>query len=49
MPPSNAASRVSLRQLVLWGAFMALLAIGVVLWFRFSGRMVSLFDALFER
>jgi hypothetical protein len=49
MPPSNAAApgdRLLLRQIVTWGVFMAVLALGVVLWFRFAGRMVPMLDAL---
>ena len=52
MPSSNAADpadRLRLRQIVLWGAFVALLVLGVVLWFRFSGRMVPMLDALSDR
>ena len=49
MPSSNAAEQLRLRQLVTWGLFLGLLVVGVVLWFRFSGRMVPMFDALTDR
>jgi cytochrome c-type biogenesis protein CcmH/NrfF len=46
MPPSD---RLHLRQIVIWGAFMALLVLGVVLWLRYAGRMVPMLDALNDR
>ncbi|MFI5232582.1 MAG: hypothetical protein ACHQSE_08710 [Gemmatimonadales bacterium] len=52
MPSSRAsgpAGRLNLRQMILWGAFLALLAVGVVLWFRFSGRIVPMLDVLTDR
>lgn len=49
MPSSNPADRVTLRQMVLWGAFLALLVIGVVLWARFSSRIVPMIGALTDR
>jgi cytochrome c-type biogenesis protein CcmH/NrfF len=48
-PSVDAGGRLKLRQMVLWGAFLALLIIGVVLWFRFSGRIVPMLDALTDR
>jgi hypothetical protein len=32
-----------------WGAFLALLVLGVVLWFRFSNRIVPMLDAFSDR
>ena len=52
MPSTSAADpadRLRLRQVLTWSVFMALVIAGVVLWFRFSGRMVPLFGALTER
>jgi hypothetical protein len=52
MPSSQASdpgARLQLRQLVLWSGFLALLILGVVLWFRFSGRVVPMLDALGDR
>ena len=50
MPPSAApADRVNLRQMAIWAVFMALLALGVVLWFRFAGRVVPMLDAFTDR
>ncbi|MGH7653068.1 MAG: hypothetical protein ACREN6_00225 [Gemmatimonadaceae bacterium] len=48
-PSVNAADRLKLRQMILWGAFLALLVVGVVLCFRFSGRIVPMLDALTDR
>jgi preprotein translocase subunit SecF len=50
--PSNAAGpddRLNLRQLAIWGVFMALLILGVVLWFRFSSRIAPMLDAFSDR
>lgn len=52
MPPSSPADQADslrLRQLITWGIFGALLVLGVVLWFRFSNRIVPMFDALIDR
>ena len=43
------SDRLSLRQMAIWGAFLALLVIGIVLWFRFSSRIVPMLDALTDR
>ena len=48
-PSVDAADRLKPRQIVLWGVFLALLVLGVVLWFRFSGRMIPMLDALTDR
>jgi cytochrome c-type biogenesis protein CcmH/NrfF len=50
--PSNAAGpddRLNVRQMVIWSVFMALLVLGVVLWFRFSNRIVPMLDAFTDR
>jgi hypothetical protein len=52
MPASPSAAppeRLRLRQAVIWGGFMALLVLGVVLWFRYSGHIVPMLDALTDR
>jgi cytochrome c-type biogenesis protein CcmH/NrfF len=51
MPASNAdpAERLRLRPMLLWTAFAALLVLGIVLWFRFSGRIVPMLDSLTDR
>jgi cytochrome c-type biogenesis protein CcmH/NrfF len=50
MPPSaDPAGRLNLRQMVIWGVFMALLVLGVVLWFRFANRIVPMLDAFTDR
>ena len=48
MPQSSAAppDRLRLRQIVIWGAFLALLITGVVLWFRYNDRIVPMLDSL---
>lgn len=47
--PNTPAERPRARQIVLWVAFTALLVLGVVLYFRFSHRIVPLLDAVTER
>jgi len=52
MPPSttaDSADSLRLRQLITWGIFAVLLVLGVVLWFRFSNRIIPMFDALIDR
>ncbi len=49
MPPADPSDRLNLRQMAIWGVFMALLALGVVLWFRFSSRIVPMLDAFTDR
>ena len=48
MPQSTVvpSDRLKLRQIVIWGAFLALLITGVVLWFRFNDRIVPMLDSL---
>ncbi len=48
-PAPDSADRVHLRQLLAWSVFAALLALGIVLWFRFSGRIVPMLDVLTDR
>jgi cytochrome c-type biogenesis protein CcmH/NrfF len=48
-PSSDPADSLRLRQLITWGVFAVLLVLGVVLWFRFSNRIVPMFDALIDR
>jgi len=43
-PPSGPPDHIRPRQLALWAVFAALLVLGVVLWFRFSGRVVPMLD-----
>ena len=51
MPPNAAdpAERLMLRTVVVWTVFAALLVLGVVLWFRFSGHIVPMLDAITDR
>lgn len=51
MAPNAAdqADGLRLRQVVVWAVFFALLVLGVVLWYRFSGRLVPMLDALSDR
>jgi hypothetical protein len=35
--------------MAIWSVFMALLVLGVVLWFRFSSRIVPMLDAFTDR
>jgi hypothetical protein len=52
MPVSKAADpgdRIQLRQILTWGALLVLLVLGVVLWFRFAGRVMPMLDALSGR
>ena len=51
MAPNAAdpADRLRLRQIVIWSVFAALLVLGVVLWSRFSGRIVPMLDVLTDR
>ncbi|HEY2849412.1 MAG TPA: hypothetical protein VGI97_06015 [Gemmatimonadaceae bacterium] len=46
---ADPSDRLQLRQVLTWGVFIALLIAGVVLWFRFSGRMLPLVDGLIGR
>jgi hypothetical protein len=48
-PNSGSAERPGLRSAVLWTLFAALVVLGIVLWFRFAGRIVPMFDALTDR
>jgi len=50
--PFNAAGpddRLHVRQIAIWSVFMALLVLGVVLWFRFSNRIAPMLDAFSDR
>ena len=52
MIPQHASSpseRLRLRQVVVWTVFGALLVLGLVLWFRYSGRIVPMLDSLTDR
>ena len=48
MPQSTIvpAERLKVRQIVIWGVFLALLVTGVVLWFRYNDRIVPMLDSL---
>jgi hypothetical protein len=46
---STPADRPRVRQVVLWAAFTAVLAFGLVLYFRYAGRIVPLVDVTGER
>jgi type VI protein secretion system component VasF len=48
-PTADQADHLRLRQLITWGIFAALLVLGVVLWFRFSNRIVPMLDSLIDR
>ncbi len=48
-PATDPADRLRLRQMVLWTAFAGLLVLGIVLWFKFSGRIVPMLDSLTDR
>ena len=48
-PAAETADRVRLRQAVIWTVFAALLVLGIVLWFRFAGRITPMLDALTGR
>jgi type VI protein secretion system component VasF len=48
-PNTDPAESLQLRQMVIWTAFAACLVLGVVLWFRFSGRIVPMLDVLTDR
>jgi type VI protein secretion system component VasF len=43
------AERLGLRQAVIWTVFAALLVLGIVLWFRFAGRITPMLDAIMGR
>ena len=47
--PAQPAERLRLRQMLIWAVFAALLVTGIVLWFRYSGRIVPMLDALTDR
>ena len=49
MPSAGPSDHLKLRQMVIWTIFMALLVVGVVLWFRFSNRIVPMLDAFTDR
>jgi hypothetical protein len=52
MPASNdstPADRPRIRQVVLWAAFTAVLVLGLVLYFRYAGRIVPLVDVTGDR
>ncbi|HEV8410715.1 MAG TPA: hypothetical protein VGQ30_09410 [Gemmatimonadaceae bacterium] len=48
MPQSRSVppDRLKLRQILIWGTLLALLATGVVLWFRYNDRIVPMLDSL---
>lgn len=46
--PSNTEGQRA-RAIALWTTFTALLVLGLVLFFRFSGRLVPLLDAVSDR
>ncbi len=46
LPTAVPSDRLRLRQIVIWGAFLALLITGVVLWFRYNDRIVPMLDSL---
>jgi cytochrome c-type biogenesis protein CcmH/NrfF len=46
---ADPADRLQLRPMVIWSVFMALLVLGVVLWFRFSNRIVPMLDVFTDR
>ena len=48
-PAADPADRLRLRQMVIWTIFAAVLVLGVVFWFRFSGRIVPMLDVLTDR
>lgn len=48
-PATGAPSRRGTTQIVIWTVFMALLALGVVLWFRFGDRIVPMLDVITDR
>ena len=47
--PDSPTERLRLRPMVIWSAFAILLVTGVVLWFRFSDRIVPMVDVLTEK
>jgi len=48
-PADDPADRLRLRQMVIWAVFAGLLVLGIVFWFRFSGRIVPMLDSLTDR
>jgi hypothetical protein len=46
---SDPSSRLRPTQMAIWSVFMALLVVGLVLWFRFSDRIVPMLDVLTDR
>jgi hypothetical protein len=52
MPAPNSADladRPGTRQVVIWSVFAAVLALGIVLWFRFGNRIVPMLDVFGDR
>jgi hypothetical protein len=49
MPTADPSERLRLRPMIIWSIFAALLVLGVVLWFRFSDRIVPMLDSLTDR
>ncbi len=49
-PPAPAqADRLGARQAAIWTVFAVLLVLGIVLWFRFAGRITPMIDSLMGR
>ena len=48
-PPTTSAERNRGRAIVLWTVFAVLLALGLVLYFRYGSRIVPVLDAAGER
>jgi hypothetical protein len=48
-PASDPSTRLRPTQVVIWSVFMALLVVGVALWFRFADRIVPMLDVLTDR
>lgn len=49
MPTADPSDRLRLRPMIIWSIFAALLVLGIVLWFRFSDRIVPMLDSLTDR